>query len=354
MSAARSNLLIATMAVIIAALAWALVYFARDELELTAERPEEEIETPSAVGEDGGFATVSVAAESQKASGIATAILEEAKSTAAAEVYGIVVNLQPLYELRGRYLAALAERRALRASAAHSRGEYERLKKLHADDRNVSERAVQAAEAQWRSDEARVQGAEQGAESVRDEIRASWGPVLTEWAIDADEPRFAALAAQRAVIARVAFPYDLQASAGRAPLTLAPATARGAQLPARYLSPAPQTDASLPGATYFYLVEGSGLRTGTRVAGQLRVGGQARAGVAVPEAAVVWHGGRAWAYVREQPTTFVRKPVSTAEEIGNSWFNAEGFHPGDEVVVSGAQLLLSEELKFQIRNENED
>ena len=27
---------------------------------------------------------------------------------------------------------------------------------------------------------------------------------------------------------------------------------------------------------------------------------------------------------------------------------------GDEVVVSGAQLLLSEELKFQIRNENED
>ena len=28
--------------------------------------------------------------------------------------------------------------------------------------------------------------------------------------------------------------------------------------------------------------------------------------------------------------------------------------PGDEVVVSGAQLLLSEELKYQIRNENED
>ena len=26
----------------------------------------------------------------------------------------------------------------------------------------------------------------------------------------------------------------------------------------------------------------------------------------------------------------------------------------DEVVVSGAQLLLSEELKYQIRNENED
>ena len=31
-----------------------------------------------------------------------------------------------------------------------------------------------------------------------------------------------------------------------------------------------------------------------------------------------------------------------------------GFEAGQEVVVRGAQLLLSEELKFQIRNENED
>ena len=44
-----------------------------------------------------------------------------------------MVNLQPLYELRGRYLAALAERAALRAAAANSRGEYERLKKLYAE-----------------------------------------------------------------------------------------------------------------------------------------------------------------------------------------------------------------------------
>ena len=64
------TLLVATMAVVIAALTVALVYFARDELGLTAEHPEEEIETPSAVGEVDGFATVSVSAESQKASGM--------------------------------------------------------------------------------------------------------------------------------------------------------------------------------------------------------------------------------------------------------------------------------------------
>jgi hypothetical protein len=53
--------------------------------------------------------------------------------------------------------------------------------------------------------------------------------------------------------------------------------------------------------------------------------------------------------------TFVRRPVDTSQELpGGGWFNAEGFGPAEEVVVRGAQLLLSEELKFQIRNENED
>jgi len=28
--------------------------------------------------------------------------------------------------------------------------------------------------------------------------------------------------------------------------------------------------------------------------------------------------------------------------------------PGDELVTSGAQLLLSEEFKYQIKNENDD
>jgi hypothetical protein len=350
----RTTLLIAAMALTIAALAVALVYFARDELGLTAARPEEAIPTASAVHEEEGFAAVSVSSDSQKASGIQTTALRPATSSAEAEVYGVVANLQPLYELRGRYLAALAERRALRAAAANSRGEVERLQKLYADDRNVSERAVQAAEAQWKSDEARVQGAEQAAESIRDEMRAAWGPVLSQWAVDPDEPRFASLAAQRAVVVQVAFPHDLQARAGRAPLAVSPLAARAAPVAAHYLSPSPQTDASLPGATYFYLVEGQALRSGMRVAGHVRLGGKVREGVSVPEAAVVWHGGRAWAYVRENPTTFLRKPVSTAEEVGNGWFNAEGFEPGDEVVVTGAQLLLSEELKFQIRNENED
>jgi hypothetical protein len=91
-----------------------------------------------------------------------------------------------------------------------------------------------------------------------------------------------------------------------------------------------------------------------RVVGQVKSGAKPREGVIIPASAVVWHGGKAWAYVKEGADKFERKLVPTSQEMGNGWFAAEGFESDDEVVVSGAQLLLSEELKFQIRNENED
>jgi hypothetical protein len=346
--------IIATMAVIIAALVWALIYFARDELHLNAKAPEDEIPVQSAVTSEEGFSQVKVTKASQEASGIASRPLEAARAEAAAEVYGVIVNVQPLIDLRARYVSAVSDARALRAAAANSGTEHKRLKKLFEDDRNVSERAVQAAEAAWRTDEARLIAADQTVAAAHASIRVNWGEVLAAWATDPESSAFEAVSQQREALVQLTLPYDLQAQAGKAPISLAPIAAPAEARPARFISAAPLTDATLPGVTYFYLVSASTLRVGMRVAGQLKLGGKARDGVVVPSAAVVWHGGKAWAYVKEEDEVFVRKEVSTSQELAGGWFDARHFEPGDEVVVSGAQLLLSEELKFQIRNENED
>jgi hypothetical protein len=346
--------IIATMAVIIAALVWALIYFARDELHLGAKAPEDEIPVHSSVSSAEGFSQVKVTTASQEASGIASRVLEAARADAAAEVYGVIVNVQPFIELRTRYVSAVSDARALRAAAANSATEYKRLKKLFEDDRNVSERAVQVAEAAWRADEARLIAADQTVAAAHASIQVNWGEVLARWATDPDSPAFQAVAQQREALVQLTLPYGLQAQAGGAPISLAPIAAPVEARAARFISAAPLTDATLPGVTYFYLVSAAGLRVGMRVAGQLKLGGKARDGVIVPSAAVVWHGGKAWAYVKEEDDLFVRKEVSTSQELASGWFDAGHFEPGDEVVVSGAQLLLSEELKFQIRNENED
>ena len=349
-----SHAIIAVMAIIIAVLSWTLIYFARDELRGEPAGHENEIVTTSGAGMDGGRAVVRVPTESQKASGIATQALKAGRSEAAIEVYGMVMNLQPLAELRGRYLAAAAEARALRAAVAASESEFQRMEMLHRDDRNVSEQALKAAEARYRTELARQAAAEQGAASIRDAMRSAWGEAIAGWASHADSPTLEALLQQRAFLVQLVLPYDLPKSAARRKISVAPARARENARVARFVANSPQVDPGLPGETYFYVVDGRGFRAGMRVAARVGLGGAAVAGVIVPAQAVVWHAGKAWAYVKRDEQTFARHEVSAAEELDGGWFNAGGFRAGDEVVVSGAQLLLSEELKYQIRNENVD
>ena len=349
-----SAVIISVMAVLIAVLLWALIYFARDEWHLKADARDDDLPVRTHVATENGFATVKVSEQGQRASGIQTRELEEASSRASTAVYGTVVNIQPLLDLRARYIAAIAEARAMRATAANSEAEYRRVKKLFEQDRNVSERALQAAQAQSGADQAHVAAAEQSISATHANIRIAWGEALAKWATNPESAAFEALAQQREVLVQLVFPFEMQGQADKAVLTIAPASSDAAGRPVRYISSAPQGDSTLPGATYFYSAPGTGLRAGMRVVARFHLAGKSQSGVIVPAAAVVWHGGKAWAYVREDDDTFVRKEVATDDELPGGWFNAANFEAGDEVVVSGAQLLLSEEQKFQIRNENED
>ena len=102
----------------------------------------------------------------------------------------------------------------------------------------------------------------------------------------------------------------------------------------------------------------------------------------MPASALVWHAGQPWIYVQagaggqddddDAPAAaasaastpasapaaaareaFTRRAVPLARRVGERWF-LPGMDDDTPVVVRGAQVLLSEELKFQIRNENDD
>jgi hypothetical protein len=354
MSFRAGNGIIAAMALVIAVLALALMYFARDEMGVRSEGKTEAIKTASMASVEEGRAIVRVSAQAQKASGIAVRRLSAGRSEEAVEAYGMVVNVLPLTELRGRYLASAAEAKALRALVAVAETEYRRTEALYRDDRNASEQALRNAEARYRSEQARLAAAEQVAANTRDAMRSTWGETIAGWAVDEDSQVMRALIRQSTFLVQLALPYDLAPAAARAKVRVAPAVAGQRMHPARFVSDSPQVDPAFPGQTMFYLVDGTGFRAGTRLSARIGTGAGPVDGVIVPAAAVVWHAGKAWAYLKEDEQTFARHEVSTNREMDGGWFNTEGFEPDDEVVVSGAQLLLSEEMKSQIRNENED
>lgn len=72
-------------------------------------------------------------------------------------------------------------------------------------------------------------------------------------------------------------------------------------------------------------------------------------GVVIPVDAVVWLDGKSWVYVEKDTEHFVRREISTKVPIKNGWFVSKGFSAGEKVVTNGAQLLLSEEFRSQIK-----
>jgi hypothetical protein len=68
----------------------------------------------------------------------------------------------------------------------------------------------------------------------------------------------------------------------------------------------------------------------------------------VPDAAVVQWDGLAWAYRRRGAGRYERVAVPTDRPVAGGWIAVRGLSPGDTVVTTGAQELISEEFRARV------
>lgn len=345
----------AILFILVLVLAGTTLYFGRDEYQELARERGETLGMQTTADEMIAPGKLRLPEAERRTSGLETAELAAADADGALEVFGTVVDLQPLVEVRARYLAQSGEIRVLRASEGNLESEFRRAKGLFEDDRNLSERVMRQAETEWQGGRARLALAETTLRATVESVRHAWGGALADMALNPGSAAFQPLLDGREVLVSVTIPHDVPFEVARARLRLVP-VAGGRAVPAVYVSPAVGIGGTVLGATHFFRVPRSTFRVGARVSGLLDVGGEAAAGVIVPERAVVWFAGQSWVYVRDDKDgdIFERTRVSTTRLVPGGWFNASGLAPGQEVVVTGAQLLLSEELEYQIRNENDD
>lgn len=179
-------------------------------------------------------------------------------------------------------------------------------------------------------------------------------------------PNLANLLNKNNVLIQISLPLNTSAPAQGSIVNITPLTESSSQIKATYVSPAATSDSNGFGNTFYYSAPADSLRIGMRVNVEVQADADdVSNGVIIPSNAVVWYAGKPWAYFKQpqlinnkqsdqtKPSLFVRKPISTDTEIDAGWFN-QGIEPETEIVVSGAQLLLSEEFKYLIKNENED
>ncbi|MBI1929786.1 hypothetical protein HYR99_36745 [Candidatus Poribacteria bacterium] len=176
----------------------------------------------------GGESVLTLGKEAQIKSGLVVAPLETIPHQAELRAYGVVVELQEVVDLYSNYSAAKVQVEKMRASLGASRKDYERVKALYEDNRNVSEKAFQAAEATWRSDEASARAAQDALHSLEATARQRWGGVLAKWLFEAS-PAFDRLIKQEDVLIQITLPSDVQISSAPQTAGLRPQTGNAHQ-----------------------------------------------------------------------------------------------------------------------------
>ena len=351
----KSLLIVLLQAIIIIVLFWMLVFYGKDEYENFQQEQEEEIETPNRVSEKEGISSITLSPATQKNSGIKTDVVQPIAFEGEIKSYGNVVNIDGLIEAKTHYLNLTSELNLNNASQAQNQAQYERLKALNADDKNVSDRAVQEAQALVNGDVAKRNATIAQIKQLKESTQLKWGDALAQLVFASKPPaHLQALLTRNNVLVQVGLPLNTAAPKLGSSIQITPLNASSQIIQAHYVSPATQSDQSGFGKTYYYTAPADLLRIGMRVNAEMDPNANdAKQGVVIPNSAVVWYAGKAWAYFKEDDDHFIRKPIDTNTEIEEGWFN-QAIAAESIVVISGAQLLLSEEFKYQIKNENED
>jgi hypothetical protein len=301
-----------------------------------------------------GAPAVSLTIEEQRYSGLHMALPERVSYRPELRAYGEVVNIQPLLKLRTRYFDALAELKIADARVQVSGQEYKRLSGLNAQGNVISESRVREAQSRWRVDTARLTAAEMRVANLRALTLQSWGRALTDLAFLEDSPRMRRLIDRKDVLIQVTLmPEQRLPSTGRVAM-IEQSGLRQRAREARLVSPSPRTNHRAQGKSWFYRMPATDLRTGTRVIAWIPRDRAPTTGLRLPAAAAVWYGGKPWIYVRVDEHLFVRRAVPRDNEIAGGWLATNGFNADEPVVVGGGQMLLSEEFRWQIPEEDED
>ena len=295
-----------------------------------------------------GLRVVVLGTALQGQAGIRTQVLASAPYRPMVGAYGMILDPQPLLELRTQYAAALGRVGMARAAVTAAQQEYERLRLLNRDDQNVSTKSMQSAQAAYLSDRARLTAALADAINLRQIAMAQWGSVLVRTMLSHVRVSANALFDGQDVLLLVTLPVGLVLPS--APPVVTVLNGRlSIPIDAWFVSASPQSNPSVQGETYFYRMPAHQVRIGMRVAVDVPLGGPTRQGVVVPDSAVLWFANSAWVYRQINTTRFVRQRLSMRAPVPGGWFETN-LRLGQRIVTQGAELLLSEERLPQLAN----
>jgi multidrug efflux system membrane fusion protein len=287
-----------------------------------------------------GHVFIAIRPAAQKEIGLTTETLKPVMKPVEVEAYGFVLDPTPLSRLNSDLVSAQA---ALDASQA----QYRRSRRLYGEQKNVSLRDLQTAQAAYLTDRVRLQVFNQ-------QLRDTWGAEIAQMNSQARAELVEALVDRREAIARVSVPSGAHLAALPRQTEIIALGQEDHPLSARAVDYAPTVDPRMQGQSFLVLVgtKQFAVSPGTAVSAHLPASGAAEQGVMVPRSAVVRYAGKEWLYQELDGNRFVRREILPVESTSGGYFVTQNLKAGMRIVTAAAQTLLSEELRPEIQPED--
>ncbi len=273
--------------------------------------------------------------------------------------------------LQERLVSARAEAEAAQSSVKAAREEVNRLQQLNADNKNASDKSVEEAVARLSTEEGRLKTAQAAVQLIGDALQpesdagavplemAKGGQVLEVSAQPGESVEsgqtLIRVASFNHLLARLYVPPGQIVGSSVLRATITPTGEENDAIPARRVSFAASIDPKYQGEILLFRLAQSKaqLRPGQAVTARLAMPGPGEHGVLIPSRAILRYQGQTWVYVQTEAGEFVRRAVTLDHPARGGWLVTSGFQPDQQVVVSGGQILLSEEMKSQLDSDEQ-
>lgn len=265
-----------------------------------------------------------------------------------------VIDIRSMLELQARYNQAVAAFNVAKVAEQSALQELTRLKTLAKKTGSIAAKKVNYAQATYNDAKAKLQGLNFDISAVRDETKQVWGEVISAWVLDSNSKSWKRLLSHQDSLVLLTLPVDLSLPSEGGFIRLARDGMRDNARKAYFVAPALTTQQETQGETYFYKTATGRLRVGMRLDAWLPQGEEALKGFFIPEDSIVWNAGQPWVYVQIEDDLYQRRSVSTGVTAAGGLFMQDDIAEGEQLVTRGTQMLLSEEFRWQILDDDDD
>ena len=273
--------------------------------------------------------------------------------------YGMVQNLGPLISKRTNLGRVSHQIKKVRNKIRIEKKQLVALSALNEDNKNISDLTISKKEIEISDLENQLNIYMNEETGILSSIRQEWGDFFVLATKNKNDPLNKILKNKNQLIS-LSITQRLREELPPRNIVIIPSISSSPEIKGEFLSSAPMVNPSIVGKNFFYVTDNNKLKIGERISAYVAQPNDQKNYVLVPNSSVVWSNGQPWAYIRIKSNgNFERRSLQGMREAENGsengWIVPKGkINVDDEIVTNGAQLLLSEEFKYQIKNENED